>query len=59
MPELRRRFCRAADPACKGMAPRVVGREASTVGQARALSYSLDDLAAHSARIRNIPPEER
>jgi len=23
------------------------------------LSYSLDDLAAHSARIRNIPPEER
>jgi hypothetical protein len=23
------------------------------------LSYSLDDLAAHSARIRNIPPEDR
>jgi uncharacterized protein len=23
------------------------------------LSYSLDDIAAHSARIRNIPPEER
>jgi hypothetical protein len=35
MPELRRRFCRAADPACKGMAP-LVRREASTVGQARA-----------------------
>ena len=23
------------------------------------LSYSLDDIAAHSARIRNIPPAER
>ena len=23
------------------------------------LSYSLDDIAAHSARIRNVPPEER
>jgi hypothetical protein len=23
------------------------------------LSYSLDDLAAHSAKLRNIPPEER
>jgi hypothetical protein len=23
------------------------------------LKYELDDIAAHSARIRNIPPEER
>jgi hypothetical protein len=23
------------------------------------LSYSLDEIAEHSARIRNIPPEER
>jgi uncharacterized protein len=23
------------------------------------LKYGLDDLAAHSARIKNIPPEER
>jgi len=23
------------------------------------LNYSLDDIAAHSARIRNIPPQDR
>ena len=32
-------------------------RPASTVR--RTLSYSLDDIAAHSARLRDIPPEER
>src|SRR3981081_914625 len=36
MPELWRRFCATADPACQGMAARTNGREAARVGQARA-----------------------
>jgi hypothetical protein len=35
----------------------VVTRPGST--QRKHLNHSLDDIAAHSARIRNIPPEQR
>src|SRR5467141_357367 len=36
VPELRRRFCRAADPPGEGMAAGIVGREAPAIGQAGA-----------------------
>jgi hypothetical protein len=68
VPELRRRFRPAADPACKRVAPRAIGREATAGASVEKhppsakrihLSHSLDDIAEHSARITNIPPEER
>ena len=53
-------FVRAADPACDGMAARVCRSTKQSPSDKRVhLNYSLDDVAAHSARLRNIPPEER
>jgi hypothetical protein len=60
MPELRRRLCAEADPAGEGMAAGINSCEAAAPSDKRVhLSYSVDDMAAHSGRIRNIPPEER
>ena len=40
--------------------PGVSRGEAPAIGQARAsVKYSIEDIAAHSAKLRDIPPEER
>jgi hypothetical protein len=57
--ELRWWLCAAPDSPVAGMATRRIGCNASAFGQARALEVSLDDVAAHAARIKDIPPEAR
>jgi hypothetical protein len=59
LPELRRRFRAAADPPGDRMAAglSVAKRPPST--KRVSLSYSRDGIAAHSQRIRDIPPARR
>ena len=59
MPELRRRLCPAADQARKEWRPGVSVEKHPPSDKRVHLKYSLDDIAAHSARIREIPPEDR
>jgi hypothetical protein len=59
LPELRWRFYAAPDPPGDRMAAWLVGRQTSAVNETCSLSYSLDDIAKHSAQIRDIPPEKR
>jgi hypothetical protein len=59
LPELRWRFCRAADQAAKEWRPGVSVEKHPPSAKRVHLSFGLDDIAAHSARIRNIRPEDR
>ena len=59
LPELRRRLRAAADPALEGMAAGRVRGKAAPSDKRVHLKYSLEDVAAHCARVKDIPPEER
>jgi hypothetical protein len=59
LPELRRRVRAATDPPGDRMAAGTVRRQAPPSAKRVSLSYSRDDIAAHSQRIRNIPPAQR
>ena len=58
-PELRRRVCAAADPAGAGVAARRVGPKHPPSDKRVRLKYSVEDVVAHSARIKDVPPQER
>jgi hypothetical protein len=59
LPKLRRRLCAAPDPAGEGMAAglSLAKRPAST--KRVELSYSFDEIAAFSKKLRGTPPEKR
>jgi len=59
LPELRRRFRATPDSADKGVASGLSLEKRPASEKRMHLSYSHEDIAAHSARIRSIPPERR
>ena len=59
LPQLRRRLRGTADPAGDGVASWPLARKRPASAKRVHLSYSREDVAAHSARIRDIPPAER
>jgi len=59
LPELWRRVRGAADQAIPGVATRGMRFEQLPSEKRVHLKYSLDEIEAHVARIREIPPQER
>jgi hypothetical protein len=59
VPELRRRVHSPPDPARDRTAARGVRAKHPPSDKRVHLKYSLEDIAAHSARLRDIRPEDR
>jgi uncharacterized protein len=59
LPELRRRFRAAADRPATEWRPGLSVAKRPPSAKRVHLSYGLDDIAAHSARIKHIAPADR
>jgi hypothetical protein len=59
LPELRRRFCAAPDQAHAEWRPGVCTTNQAPSDKRVHLKYSLEDVATHCARLREVPPEKR